>query len=133
MPILLSDHNCEGQAQAIFAVLERRGYAQLLQITLCLFSDIGMPVDTDDERVWRYCQVNSLLLLTGNRKARGGNKSLESVLRRLSTPESLPVFTIGNVQRVLSDRPYCAQCAERLADYVLALEYYRGTPRLYLP
>ena len=133
MLILLSDHNCEGQAQAIFAVLERLGYAQMLGIVLRLFTDVGLPINADDEQVWRYCQVNSALLLTGNRKARGGENTLESVLRRLTTSETLPVLTIGNVQRILSDRVYCRQCADRLADYVLALENYRGTSRLYLP
>ena len=133
MPILLSDHNCEGQARAIFAVLERRGYAQMLGISLRLFGDVGLAMDADDEQVWCYCQANATLLLTGNRKARGGDNTLESVLRRLTTPTTWPVFTIGNVERVMRDPVYCGHCAERLAEYMLALDNYRGTPRLYLP
>jgi len=54
-------------------------------------------------------------------------------VRRLLTPDSLPVLTIGNLQRVLADPTYRRACAERLAEIVDELHKYRGVTRLYLP
>jgi len=83
--------------------------------------------------VWRFCQEHGYLLLTGNRTTKDGQQSLELTVRRLITPTSLPVITIGNLQRILSDRKYCERCAERLAEIVLDLEErHLGVTRLYL-
>ncbi len=72
-------------------------------------------------------------MLTGNRSTRDGAVSLEFTIRRLISKNSLPVLTIGNLQRVMDDEDdYCEQCAERLAEIVLDLENYRGVTRLYL-
>lgn len=74
-----------------------------------------------------------LSALTGNRTTKDGQQSLELTVRRLITPTSLPVITIGNLQRILSDRKYCERCAERLAEIVLDLEErHLGVTRLYL-
>jgi hypothetical protein len=51
MPIILSDHNCEGHAQEIIFALNRTGLDELATIQLMLFSDIGLPFNTDDEVV----------------------------------------------------------------------------------
>ncbi|MCB0112073.1 MAG: hypothetical protein KDE53_39395, partial [Caldilineaceae bacterium] len=61
------------------------------------------------------------------------NESLEMAIRRLVTPDSLPVLTIGNLQRVLADPIYCRACGERLAEIVDELYKYRGITRLYIP
>lgn len=133
MQIILSDHNCEGQARAIFRVLDTGGYLQLIALELRLFVDVGLPVDAEDVAVWQFCQDNGFVLLTGNRKTSDGERSLERTIRRLSTSDSLPVLTIGNLRRVLTEPPYCQDCAIRLAEVMLNIETYRGTQRLYLP
>ena len=90
-------------------------------------------MDTNDETVWRFCQEKGYLLLTGNRSAKDGSISLELTVRRLVTKTSLPVLTIGDLERVLDDRQYCERCAERLAEIVLDLEErHLGVTRLYL-
>ncbi len=134
MQVLLSDHNCEGYIQAIFDVLVHDDvWLELVPMKLVWFRDVNLSIKEDDETVWRFCQENNYLLLTGNRSTRDGEKSLELSIRRLVTPTSLPVLTIGNLKRVKADPVYRNQCAESLADIVDNLDNYRGVMRLYLP
>ena len=133
MQIVLSDYNCEGQARAIFRALDAGGYLKLVPLELRLFVDVGMLADAEDSAVWQYCRDNGFVLLTGNRKTSDGERSLESAIRRLSTSDSLPVLTISNLRRVLTDPAYCDDCALRLAEVMLDIETYRGAHRLYLP
>ena len=134
MQVLLSDHNCEGQARAIFDVLSYRGvWLELAPMELSWFRDVGLSATANDEVVWRFCQEHRYLLLTGNRRTDDLEKSLESVIRRLSMPDSLPVLTIGNLKRVTADLGYRERCAERLTEIVFGLDRYWGSGRLYLP
>jgi hypothetical protein len=72
-----------------------------------------------------------MLLLTDNRN-RKKKDSLEQTMREQSRPESLPVLTIGNADR-LTEREYREKCAARLAEIIYDLEKLRGTCRLFLP
>ncbi len=134
MQVILSDHNCEGHAKAIFTILlYDSAWLQLVPMQLQWFRDIKLSTKAKDEEVWQLCQDRGYLLLTGNRTASDKNKSLEFAIRRLVTPDSLPVLTIGNLQRVLADPAYCRACAERLAEIVDELHKYRGVTRLFIP
>ena len=70
--------------------------------------------------------------LTDNRSAHTMD-SLEATIRSNSTPECLPIFTIGDVKRVISDSDYAERVIDRLFRYLLELDDFRGTGRLYLP
>lgn len=133
MQIILSDHNCEGHAQQIIFALNRIGLAAIAPMRLALFSDVGLPFNAEDEVVWRLCQEENYLLLTGNRRTVDGKDSLELTIRRLYAPTILPALTIGDMNRVFYDRDYCERCAEHLAEIVLDLDRLRGVTRLYLP
>jgi hypothetical protein len=133
MQIVLSDHNCEGQVQQLIFALNRLGLAEIALIRLVLFNDVGLPLNVDDETVWRLCQEKNYLLVTGNRRTVEGEVSLEMTIRRLYAPDILPVLTIGDLDRVMWDREYCESCAESLAEIVLDVETLRGITRLYLP
>lgn len=133
MQTILSDHNCEGQAEAIFAALRYRGLFPLIPMKLIFFGDIGLHISTNDKNVWQLCQNQQYLLLTGNRSAADGVKSLEYNINHFVKPDSLPVITIGNLGRVKADPTYCWRCAENLAEIVLDLDSVRGVPRLYIP
>lgn len=61
-----------------------------------------------------------------------GDYSLQRTLREENTPSSLPVLTIGSIDR-MDERDYREQCAERLIEIVLDLEIYLGTSRLFIP
>ncbi len=134
MQVVLSDHNCEGQAKAIFDLLTyRRVWLELVPMELVWFRDVHLAATADDEIVWRFCQEHQYILLTGNRRTDDGEKSLEAIMQRLNRSTSLPILTIGNLKRVNVDLSYRERCAERLAEIVYDLERYRGSGRLYLP
>lgn len=130
--VILSDENCVGHARAIFYAFKRLGYQELLELELKTFDSVGLVEGTADEIVWQFCQDNRYLLLTGNRTTKDGHQSLEMVIRHLITSNSLPVLTIGDLERTLIDMNYCERCAERLAVIVLDLDDYLGITRLYL-
>jgi hypothetical protein len=73
-----------------------------------------------------------MLLLTGNRNSDGDN-SLEATSRKLNQPNSLPILTIANAERLIADRAYAEQVASRIIDILVELESLRGTRRLYVP
>ncbi len=129
---ILSDENCIGQVEEIFNAFDRLGYVLLFDVALLSWEQTGLAKGTGDETIWHFCQENNCLLITGNRTGSDGEKALEFVIRRLITPTSLPVLTIGNMKRVMRDRNYCIACAQRLADIIFEIDVYRGVTRLYL-
>jgi hypothetical protein len=133
MQIILSDHNCEGQAKAIFQALDQHGFLPTFPMALTSFLKVGLHPKASDREVWQFCQDNGYLLLTGNRTAADGKRSLEYVINTLLKEDSLPVITIGNLDHVMADPTYCWRCAENLAEIILDLDRVRGTPRLYIP
>jgi len=48
-------------------------------------------------------------------------------MRGTLAADSLPVITIADSGRVLSDRLYAEQVAERLLDYLMRIDDFRGT------
>lgn len=134
MQIILSDHNCEGQAEAIFENLRfDKTWLELAPMELMWFKQVGLSDKVEDEEVWRLCQERNILLLTGNRRSVDKERSLEYTIRRLITPDSLPVITIGTLKRVIPDLVYCQRCAERLAEIGYDLETLRGVMRIFIP
>lgn len=134
MQIILSDYNCEGQALAIFNRLYYdQVWLELVPMRLLRFRQISLSRKAPDERVWRTCQEEGFILLTGNRSGADGDVSLEHIIRTLVTPDSLPVLTIGNLKRVSVDPDYCRACGERMAEIVDDIENFRGTTRLFIP
>lgn len=130
---ILSDENCEGQAEAIFRILTRLGYVELLSLELKTLAQVGLRKGIDDETIWRYCQAHACFLLTGNRTSKDGVKSLEYTIQHLVTPTSIPVLTISNLKRIPRDYAYLERCATGLAEIIIDLdERYRGVTRLYL-
>lgn len=130
---ILADHNCEGQAEALFNALRYKGFFPMLAIELLLFPDVGLSITAKDLEVWQLCQEKGYLLLTGNRTAADGVRSLEYNISRFVKADSLPVITIGSLRRVKVDPDYCWRCAEDLVEIVLDLDNVRGVPRLYIP
>ncbi|MFN8494117.1 MAG: hypothetical protein U0350_41345 [Caldilineaceae bacterium] len=130
--IILSDENCEGQAELIFQELAQLDLSEMLGLVLKTLPQVGLRKGSGDEAIWRYCQANRCLLVTGNRTTKDGAKSLEYTIQHLITATSLPVLTISNLKRVAPDPVYRERCAIRLAEIVMELETHLGTPRVYL-
>jgi hypothetical protein len=58
---------------------------------------------------------------------------LESTIRSGNDETCLPVFTLANEDRFQNSREYASRVVEDLLEYLLDIELYRGTGRLYLP
>jgi hypothetical protein len=130
MKVLL-DHHMKKQGILLWATMGSEGWLKLLDIPMLTFENVGLPIDSNDRDVWRFAQGKQLILLTGNRNKDGAD-SLEQTIRNENTPDSLPVITIGIVDR-LEERVYREQCAERLVEIVLGIENYLGVGRIYIP
>jgi hypothetical protein len=96
------------------------------------FRDLGLAPAASDAVVWQICQDQQIALITANRNADGPD-SLEETLRTRNRPDSLPVFTVSDAQRVLHSPDYAERVAVKLLDYLMNIDRVRGTGRLYLP
>ena len=96
------------------------------------FPAVGLSYNSPDTVIWRTCPREQLVLITGNRNDDGPD-SLEAVIRDENQPGSLPIITLADPNRVLQDRPYAEQVAERLLDYLMRIDQVRGAGRLYVP
>jgi hypothetical protein len=130
--IFLVDHNLEGHALLLSGNIASFGWLDLLPIRFITFEEIELSITSNDRIVWQFAQVNQMILLTANRSMRGKN-SLEQVVREENTFTSLPVVTIGDVDRVLTDPDYRNRCVDRLIEIVFAIDDYRGSRRLFIP
>jgi hypothetical protein len=132
---ILADINVGKQQRAIVVIWATdawRDFWNDLGLAVVNFPALGLPFDSSDAVVWRTCQKEDLVLITGNRNKRGP-ESLEAVIQSENQPDSLPVITIADQDRVLQDRAYAEAVAVRLLDYLMRIEEVRGVGRLYVP
>jgi hypothetical protein len=129
---VLSDHDSEGHARLIWQSLKMAGWLDLLSIKLLTFQDVNLSYNSSDREVWHFVQTNRLLLLTNNRNMEDEN-SLERTLREENRLDSLPVLTLGNRDRLVTDLNYRMRCADDLVEIVLYLENHLGRARIFIP
>jgi hypothetical protein len=135
MPAIVADHDIEGQMQLLLRLLTSGEWHPIwteLAVRVESFASLGVPPHTPDVTLWRLCQQQHILLITGNRN-KAGPEALEAVIERENTPTSLPVLTISAPPQVFRSREYAHRVVTRLLEVLLDLEQYRGTGRLYLP
>ena len=135
MPAIMADHDVEGQMQVLLRLLTSSEWEALwtdLSVHVESFASLGIPTNTPDVALWRLCQTQEILLITGNRN-KAGPEALEAVIERENMSTNLPVLTIAAPPRVFSSRAYAERVVTRLLEMLLDLEQYRGTGRLYLP
>lgn len=130
--IFLIDHNLKGHALVFFGAIASQGWLDIVPIQFVTFDEINLSIDSDDRVVWRLAQKNQMILLTANRSMKGKD-SLEQVMREESTPESLPVVTVSNADRLLNDSEYRGRCVESLIEIVLDIDTYLGARRIFIP
>lgn len=131
MITILVDRDIEGQAMALWGTLAAESWLELFPLKLATFESVGLPIDSSDQTVWRFAQARKMILLTNNRNMKGED-SLEQTLREENTITSLPVLTIGNVER-LREKTYRERCVIRLVEIGLDLENYLGASRIFIP
>ena len=98
----LVDHNLRGHSVVLAGSLAASGWLELISIRFVLFEEVGLAVTSDDRVVWQYAHDNQMILITANRSMKGKD-SLEQVMREENTPASLPVVTIGNIDRLMAE------------------------------
>ena len=135
MPSVMADHDVEGQVRILLRVLMSDDWREFwleLGYQIESFASLGIATNTADIDLWRLCQERDIVLITGNRN-KEGPESLEATIEQWGTPESLPVLTIGEPNRIFSSREYAHRAAERLLAYLDRMDHLRGTGRLFLP
>ncbi len=128
----LVDHNLRGHSVVLAGSLAASGWLEMVSIRFVLFETIGLAATSDDRVVWRCAQENQMILITANRSMKGKD-SLEQVMREENTSTSLPVVTIGNIDRLMAEPDYRDRCVDRLVDIVIDIEDYRGAQRIFIP
>jgi hypothetical protein len=116
----------------LFRAESRREVWTYLGFTVATFQDLGLQPEDSDRVVWQRCQAEQLVLITTNRNDEGPD-SLESTIRTLVIPSSLPVITLADAKRLLFDRSYADRTADKLLEYLFDLDQYYGAGRLYVP
>jgi hypothetical protein len=109
MPSIMADHDVEGHLKVLLNVWSSPKWADLWQDASWAvesFSRLGIASTASDEEVWTICQQRGIVLITGNRNAEGDD-SLELTIRRRGTPQSLPVLTIANPNRLFARSTLC--------------------------
>jgi hypothetical protein len=132
---ILADINIGKQRKAILAVWVSDTWRELwtsLGLSVVSFPALGLSYNAPDALIWRTCQQERLVLITGNRNDDGAG-SLEATIRNENRPDSLPVITIADADRVLQDRLYADAVAVRTLDYLMRIDEVRGAGRLYVP
>jgi hypothetical protein len=135
MPVILSDHDVEGQLKVLFAIWTSPDWVEIWEMLNCrirTFHSLGIAIDTADSELWELCQAQQFVLLTGNRNA-DTDDSVEIASRKLNQPSSLPVITIADARRVTLDRQYAERVASQILEILYDLEKLRGTRRLFVP
>src|SRR5215207_4161217 len=97
--IVLVDHNMEGHARLLWRTLAALGWLEVAPMQLVTLAEAGVPANSVDRIVWRFAQEHRMFLLTDNRNMEGTD-SLEHTMREELTPESLPVLTVSNRDRL---------------------------------
>jgi predicted nuclease of predicted toxin-antitoxin system len=127
----LVDYNLDGYALIFLGILTKLGWLEFATIRFVTFREAGLSMDISDRILWRYAQDHRMIILTANRNMKGED-SLEQVMREENTEISLPVVTIGNLDR-FSETDYRERCVERLMEIVLDIDQYKGAGRLFIP
>ncbi len=132
---ILADIHMQPEVEQLVSAIQAGSmadYWELLELKLFVFDDVGLSPDSTDLDIWNTCQAEGLLLVTNNRNE-DSEDSLQTAIRTLNVSDSLPVFTVGNLNRLKKSRTYADRVVKRLLDYLLDIDRVRGCGRLYLP
>ncbi len=131
MTTVLFDNDISGYRDLLAGTLRATGWNEYNLVEFVTMPEVGLATNSNDREVWRFCQSNSFILLTGNRN-QDDETSLEQTLRTENTATALPVLTIADRQR-LPEADYRERCVETLIAIVFDLPNYLGTARQFIP
>jgi hypothetical protein len=113
---LIADANIHGQVEYLVQRMQSEAWAnfwQALGLILRHFDSVELSASATDLELWSVCQAEQLILITDNRNL-GSEDSLETTIRRNNTPESLPVFTIADMNEFRTSDSYVERVVEAL-------------------
>ncbi|MGH9799950.1 MAG: ACP S-malonyltransferase [Blastocatellia bacterium] len=128
---LLLDADLDGEAEIIQTGLEEIGWDRILTIEIKRLRDFGLPHNSPDQAIWRFVQQHRLWLVTNNRNSES-ESSLQATINRENTPDSLPVITTSDKDR-LYETEYRRKAMTRLVEILISPESSLGTGRLFIP
>lgn len=129
--IFLIDHNIEGQATWLWGTIVAEGWLDWIEIQFITFEQVKLSIESSDRVVLRFAQENKMIVLTANRSMKGKD-SLEEVIRNENKLDSLPVITLGSIDR-MEERTYRERCAARLIEIAIDIENSMGVGRIFIP
>ena len=132
---ILADIHLKGPVADLVRAMQGASWAEFwkkLGLALFAFEDVNLTATSTDEEIWHKCQEEQLVLITNNRN-QDSPDSLEATIRRHNTANSLPVFTISDLDRFRKNRDYAERVLERLYECLLDMDKLLGTGRLFLP
>lgn len=132
---LLADANIIGPVRALARRMQDEPWSDWWSqfgLSLVTFHDVGLVPQSKDVDVWTICQAHQLILITNNRNQKSSD-SMEATIRTLNQPDSLPIFTISDLDKFQTDGAYADRVVEMLYDYLIRIDELRGTGRLFLP
>jgi hypothetical protein len=132
---ILADNDVLGQVEVLLHIWESDDWRDIwigTGLSLFSFAALGLPTDSADRLLWQTCQAHQVVLITGNRNDEGPD-SLESTIRDLNSATTLPVITLANPKRIHRDRIYAHLVAEKTLEYLLDVNDFLGSGRLYVP
>ena len=95
---ILADNDSRGSVRMILRICSSDTWRDLwddLGLSVQSFSALGLSRGSSDAVIWRTCQEQELVLITGNRNADGAD-SLEMVIRAENQHDSLPAVTLAD-------------------------------------
>ncbi|MBI2804079.1 MAG: ACP S-malonyltransferase [Planctomycetes bacterium] len=105
---ILADVHLAGDIEKLVSAMQKEPWTEywdFLGMILYHFDDVGLTPTSVDTEIWLRCQAEQVVLITNNRNE-DSTDSLETAIRTLNTPTSLPVFTIGNLARFQKNKAY---------------------------
>lgn len=132
---ILADIHMKGPVADLARAMRGASWAEFwnhLELALFAFEDVNLTATSTDEQIWHKCQEEQLILFTNNRN-QDSPDSLEAAIRQYNTAKSLPVFTIGDLDRFQKNRDYAEKVLERFYECLFDLEKLLGAGRVYLP
>jgi hypothetical protein len=132
---ILADNDVEGYVGVLVTIWRSDTWRDLwddLGFLVASLDALALSRESSDAVIWRTCQREMLVLITANRN-KDGPDSLEATIQNENPPDSLPVITLANPQRIMRDRLYAETVAERLLEKLVAIDDFHGAGRVYVP
>lgn len=130
MITVLLDNDVGGFRSRLAKSFHDTRWDEYLTVNFVTMTEVGLDRQAKDREIWRFCQSNGFILLTGNRN-KDDDTSLAQTLQEENSAGSLPVITVADKDR-LRERDYRESCIHKLMVILIELDNHLGTGRLYI-